>query len=275
MSSTDWAPPPGARELAGGKLLVDEPAERVARLTISNPAKRNALDHAILDAITAELPRLDARCVILTGGHGMFSAGYDIGGMPDQRFADEAEKLVAHPFAAAVDALESYPYPVLAELPGHAIGGGLEIALACDLRMAAAGIKLVMPPAKLGLVYSHTGLQKFLDAIGAARTRELFLVGRSIDASTAQEWGLVNAVVVGAQLERESLELAEEVAANAPLSLSGNKAVIRELLAARGRLDPGTENELVALRRACFASEDFREGVRAFAEKRPPRWAGR
>ncbi len=275
MSSTDWSPPPGARELADGRLLIDEPAERVARLTISNPAKRNALDQAILDAITAELARLDARCLILTGGHGMFSAGYDIGGMPDQSFADEAERLVAHPFAAAVEALESYPYPVLATLPGHAIGGGLEIALACDLRLAAAGIKLVMPPAKLGLVYSHTGLQKFLDTVGAARTRELFLVGRSIDASTAREWGLVNAVVAGAQLERESLALAAEVAANAPLSLSGNKAVIRELLTARGRLDPDTEDELVELRRACFASEDFREGVRAFAEKRPPRWAGR
>jgi enoyl-CoA hydratase/carnithine racemase len=263
------------RELAGGRLLLDEPAGNVGRLTIDNPAKRNALDHDILDALAAALGELDARCVVLTGTGGMFSAGYDIGDMPEERFAEEAEKLVAHPFAAAIEALEGYPYPIVAALNGHAIGGGLEVALSCDLRVAAAGIRLGMPPAKLGLVYSHTGIQKFLDVVGAARTRELFLVGRNIDAERALAWGLVNDVVDAQRLEEAALELAAEIAANAPLSLSGNKRVIRELLAARGALDPGTERELVELRRACFVSEDFREGVRAFAEKRPPRWRGR
>ena len=85
---------------------------------------------------------------------------------------------MAHPFTLAIDALEAFPYPTLAALPGHTIGGGLELALACDLRVAQAGIKLGMPPAKLGLVYSHTGLRRFIDAIGAARTRELFLLGQ-------------------------------------------------------------------------------------------------
>jgi enoyl-CoA hydratase/carnithine racemase len=275
LSSTDWSPPAGARELAGGKLLLDEPADGVARLTISNPGKRNALDHPILDAIWQGLGELDARCVILTGGHGMFSAGYDIGDMPEETFAQQAETLVAHPFTAAIEAIEAYAYPIVAALPGHAIGGGLEVALACDLRVAASGIKLGMPPAKLGLIYSHTGLQKFIDVIGVARTRELFLIGRNVDADTALAWGMVNAVVDGAELEAEALRLAEEIAANAPLSLAGNKTVIRELLAARGRLDAETEQELVELRRRCFTSEDFREGVRAFAEKRAPRWRGR
>ena len=275
MSSTDWTPPAGARELADGKLLLDEPAEAVARLTISNPEKRNALDHPILDALAQALFGLDARCVILTGAHGMFSAGYDIGDMPEDKFAEQAETLVAHPFTAAIEALEAYPYPVVGALPGHAIGGGLEVALSCDLRIAAAGIKVGMPPAKLGLVYSYTGIQKFLDTVGAARTREIFLVGRNFDVDTALQWGLVNAVVDGAELERESLALAGEIAANAPLSLAGNKTIIRELLAARGRLDPDKEAELVELRRKCFVSDDFREGVRAFAEKRAPRWSGR
>src|SRR5882672_2591478 len=181
------------RELADGKLLIDEPAAGVVRLTISNPAKRNALDHPILDAITATLEELsDARCVMVTGAHGMFSAGYDIGEIPDEEFEERAERLVAHPFTEAIDALESFPHPTLAVLPGHTIGGGLELALACDLRVAQAEIKLGMPPAKLGLVYSHTGLRRFLDAIGASRTRELFLLGRYIDASTALQWGLVN-----------------------------------------------------------------------------------
>jgi enoyl-CoA hydratase/carnithine racemase len=256
-------------------LRLDEPAPGVARLTISNPAKRGALDHAILNAFAETLPTLDHRCVIVTGEAGIFSAGYDIGDLPDEVFAEEAEKLVARPFAAAIGALEDYPYPIVAALTGHAIGGGLEVALSCDLRIAADGIKLGMPPAKLGLVYSHTGVQKFIEVIGAARTRELFLLGRPVEAAKAEVWGLVNEVVPGKELEARSLELAEELAANAPLSLSGNKRVIRALTSAHADLDPDTERELLELRRACFSSEDFREGVRAFGEKRPPRWQGR
>ena len=127
--------------------------------------------------------------MIVTGAHGMFSAGYDIGEIPDEEFEERAERLVAHPFTQAIDALEAFPMPTLAVLPGHTIGGGLELALACDLRVAAGGVKLGMPPAKLGLVYSHTGLRRFIDAIGAPRTRELFLLGRNIDAATALALG--------------------------------------------------------------------------------------
>jgi enoyl-CoA hydratase/carnithine racemase len=260
---------------AGGKLLLDHPAEGVARLAIDNPVKRNALDHEILDGIGELLGGLDAHCVILTGSHGMFSAGYDIGDIPDDVFAREAEKLVAHPFTAAIQAIEDYPFPIVAALTGHAIGGGLELALSCDLRIGHPGVKVGMPPAKLGLVYSHTGLRKFLDAIGAPRTRELFLLGRNVDAATAHHWGLLNDVVPAETLPRAAVELATEIAGNAPLSLRGNKRVIRELLAAEGQLEPDVERELIELREACFSSEDFREGVRAFGEKRTPRWRGR
>ncbi len=280
--------PPSAptRELAGGKLLLDEPADGVARLTISNPAKRNALDHPILDAITATLPELSAspgavRCVVLTGAHGMFSAGYDIGEVPDinageadGQFLSSSERLVAHPFTEAIEALEAFPYPTLAALPGHTIGGGLELALSCDLRVAAESIKLGMPPAKLGLVYSHTGLRRFIDAIGAARTRELFLLGRYIDAPTALAWGLVNRLAPDVEMEARALELAVELAGNAPLAQVGNKRVIAALLKAEGELPAEVERELIELRRASFASRDMREGMRAFAEKRPPRWLG-
>ena len=264
------------RELADGKLLIDEPAPGVVRLTISNPAKRNALDHPILDAITATLAEAsDARCLMITGAHGMFSAGYDIGEIPTEEFEERAERLVAHPFTEAIDALERFPHPTLAMLPGHTIGGGLELALSCDLRVAKAEIKLGMPPAKLGLVYSHTGLRRFIDAIGAPRTRELFLLGRHIDAATALQWGLVTRVAPEAELEALALELATELAGNAPLSQTGNKRVIEALLAAEGTLGDDVEQELIELRRASFASQDMQEGMRAFAERRPPRWQGK
>jgi len=275
------------RELAEGKLLIDEPADAVVRLTISNPAKRNALDHPLLDAITATLDELaagggrapggqaqPARCIMITGAHGMFSAGYDIGEIPEEAFEEQAESLVAHPFTEAIDALEAFPYPTLAVLPGPTIGGGLELALACDLRIARQDIKLGMPPAKLGLVYSHTGLRRFLDAIGAPRTRELFLLGRYIDAPTALAWGLVNRIATAEQLDAAALELAVELAGNAPLAQRGNKHVIASLLTAESELPLEVEQELIELRRASFASRDLREGMRAFAERRPANWRG-
>jgi enoyl-CoA hydratase/carnithine racemase len=261
-----------------GRLLIDEPAPGVARLTISNPGKRGALDHAILDAFVATLGSLDARCVLVTGEDTTFSAGYDIGNLDAETrgtVADEAARLVAQPFAEALGALARYPYPTVAALNGHAIGGGLELAVSCDLRLASSTIRLGMPPGKLGLVYSHTGIRTFIETIGAARTRELFLVGARIDAETALQWGLVNRVVPLAELEASAIALASEIAANAPLAQTGNKRVIAAVLDDGAALAPAVERELAALRLASFASADFREGLRAFAEKRSPRWQGR
>ena len=255
------------------KLLLDQPGEHVARLTIDNPERRGALDHELLDALGEHTRTLDARCLVIRGSGPVFSAGYDIGNFDEGRFEEAAERLVAHPFQAALEALDAYPYPVIGQLNGHAIGGGLELALACDLRIAASGIKVGMPPAKLGLIYSHTGLRRFIDVCGVANTAELFYVGRNVEVARAERMGLVNEVVDPAELDERVLDLATEIAANAPLSLAGNKHVIRTL---RDRpLPEGVERELIELRESCFRSEDFREGVRAFAEKRKPRWQGR
>jgi enoyl-CoA hydratase/carnithine racemase len=258
-----------------GELRIDHPADAVVRLTIANPDKRNALDHEILDTLATELPRIEARCLLITATGPVFSAGYDIGNLSRDELAERAEALVAHPFAAAIDALDAFPYPAVAALNGHAIGGGLELALACDLRIASADAKLGMPPAKLGLVYSHTGLRRFVDAIGVARTRELFYTARNVSAARAEAWGLVNQVVPADELAAFAVDYAAGIAANAPLSLAGNKRVLRELLAAEGTVSQDVARELVELREACFRTEDFAEGVRAFAEKRTPRWQGR
>jgi enoyl-CoA hydratase/carnithine racemase len=266
------------QSFAGGKLVLDHPAEAVARLTISNPERRNALDHEILNALAEVLPSLDRgieiRCVVITGTGEVFSAGYDIADIPEETFASEAEALVAHPFHAAMEAVSAHPYPVLAAINGHCLGGGLELAIRCDLRLCAMSAKLGMPPAKLGLIYGHTGLQKFIDVVGVARTKELFLTGRNLSAPRAVAIGLVHDTVLDAKLGDTALELASEVAANAPLSLRGNKHAI-ETINSYARLTPDQERELIELRRSCFTSEDFGEGIRAFAEKRKPRWRGR
>jgi enoyl-CoA hydratase/carnithine racemase len=266
------------KQLAGGKLLLDFPAEAVARLTISNPERRNALDHDILGALAEALPSLgegiEHRCVVITGSPPVFSAGYDIAGIPEGSFEADAEALVAHPFHAAMEAVSAHPYPTVAAINGHCLGGGLELAVRCDLRVASTDAKLGMPPAKLGLIYGHTGLERFVEVVGVARTRELFLVGRNYDGQRAERLGLVNEAVPPADVEATALALAAEIAGNAPISMRGNKRAI-ETLARNPVLSAEQERELVELRRSCFASEDFREGITAFAEKRKPRWTGR
>jgi enoyl-CoA hydratase/carnithine racemase len=264
-------------QLAGGKLLLDSPAEAVVRIRISNPERRNALDHEILDTLAETLSRLDhgieTRCVLLTGAPPAFSAGYDLTAIPRETFERDAEALVAHPFHDAMEALAAHPWPTVAAINGHCLGGGLELAMTCDLRICAVGAKLGMPPAKLGLVYSHTGLRKFLDALGLARTKELFLTGRNYGAERAEQIGLVHEVVAADALEADAVDLAAGIAANAPLSMRGNKRAI-EVLNSNPVLSEQQESGLIALREACFASADLREGVEAFAEKRKPRWKG-
>jgi enoyl-CoA hydratase/carnithine racemase len=267
-----------SEQLAGGKLLLDSPAEAVVRIRISNPERRNALDHEILDTLAETLPRLDhgieTRCVLITGAPPAFSAGYDLTSIPSQTFERDAEALVAHPFHDAMEALAAHPWPTVAAINGHCLGGGLELAITCDLRICAASAKLGMPPAKLGLVYGHTGLRKFLDALGLARTKELFLTGRNFTAERAERIGLVHEVFDDAAFEKAAVELAAGIAANAPLSMRGNKRAI-EVLNSNPVLSEQQEAGLIALRESCFGSEDLREGISAFTEKRKPRWRGR
>jgi len=266
------------RKLAGGKVTVDEPSEAVLRLTLSNPSRRNALDHEILDAIFEVVSGIDdgigTRCLLITGTEGNFSSGYDIAGIASEHFEAEAEALVAHPFHDALEAVAAHPNPVIAAINGHCLGGGLELALTCDLRICAAGAKLGMPPPKLGLIYSHTGLRKFIDTVGVAETRHIFLTGRNMDARRAERVGLVHEVVPDEEFVPAALGLAEEIAGNAPLSMRGNKRAINTL-ADFERLSSEQERELIELRSSSFASEDLREGIAAFGEKRKPVWRGR
>ena len=239
------------------KLQLDQPAEGVARLTISNPERRGALDHEILDALAEHARTLDARCLVIRGSGEVFSAGYDIGNLSEQGFEESAEKLVAHPFHDALEALEAYRYPVVAEVNGHAIGGGSSWR---SPRTSGS------PPRREdGHAAREAGADLLAHRAGevhrrvrARNTAELFFVGRNVEADRALEMGLVNEVVDPGALDERVLDLAGEIAANAPLSLAGNKQMIRELR--RLRLPEDLERELVELRESCFALRGLPRG---------------
>ena len=223
-------------------------------------------------------PRLDARCLLVTGtGPGLLRrlrhrrAAAERGASPTA-----AEAIVAHPFAAAIAALDAFPRPVVAALNGHAIGGGLELALSCDLRVCSDAARLGMPPARLGLVYSHTGLRKFLDAIGAPRTRELFFTARTIERARGAAWGLVGEVVPpgtsaaprGGARRRDR----RERAALARREQARDPRAARRRGRARARGGGGARRAARGVLRA------RRTSARASARSRrsaPPRWQGR
>jgi len=239
----------------------------------------NKLNQAALhdfDAATQAIAKEPSvKGVIVTSGKPVFIVGADVtefGGM----FAAGEEAVAKNVLEVnrMLCRFEDLPFPTVAAINGVCLGGGLELAITCDLRICAAGAKLGMPPAKLGLIYGHTGLMRFIETIGAPRTRELFFTGDNLDASRAEAINLVNRVVPDAEIGSESVELARSIAANAPLSTRGNKRAIATVVA-NPVLSAEQEAELVELRESCFASEDFHEGITAFGEKRKPRWTGR
>jgi enoyl-CoA hydratase/carnithine racemase len=210
--------------------------------------------------------------VLRGAGDEAFSSGFDLAeiGLVSARGdrPDEAVERVA-------DALDRVPCPTVAFLNGSAFGGGFELAVTCDLRVACEGVRLGMPPAKLGVVYPEGGLRRFADLVGAARTRELFFTGRPIDSATALAWGLVNRVAAPADAEAVALALAGEIAANAPLAVRGMKRILRLLEGAHERaLSDGERAEIAAWRRRAFESADIGEGRAAWEERRLPRFRG-
>ncbi|HEY6099082.1 MAG TPA: enoyl-CoA hydratase-related protein [Anaeromyxobacter sp.] len=245
-------------------------------LVIDNPAKRNALDFQALEELEAASARAAAdgvRCLVLRGaGEDAFSSGFDIAEMAlTSSRGDRPDEAVER----TADALAALPCPTIAFLNGFAFGGGFELAITCDLRVARAGVRLAMTPAKLGVVYPEGGLRRFADLVGAARARELFFTGRAIDAETALAWGLVNRVAPAASAEADALALAAEIAENAPLAVRGMKRILRLLEGAHERsLSDAERAEIAELRRRAFESADLREGRRAFEERRPPRFEG-
>lgn len=259
-----------------GSLVLVTQAGGVGTVTLNRPEKRNAMTPALCgelhDAFLGLAADEGVRAVLLRGaGEEAFSSGYDIGQVGEGAAGDNGEGQ-GHPLFEALEALGQIPVPVIAVVYGYAIGGGCELAVTCDLRLAADSARLGMPPARLGVMYRFDGLLKFVRLIGPAHTQEMFFTGRWVDARRAAEIGLVNHVVPAADLWAFATDMAEQIAANAPLSVRGTKLTVDRTAAPWAQVE---QADLEALRARCYASEDLAEGKRAFAERRKPVFKGR
>lgn len=251
----------------------DDPARHVALLTLDRPAQLNALNDALLQALATALEGLDAdpdcRCVVMTGaGERAFAAGADIKELIDQT----PDSLVEGGSFDVWDRIRRFRKPLIAAVRGYALGGGCELAMACDMIVAGDDAQFGQPEIKIGVIPGAGGTQRLTRAIGKARAMEMILTGRSIDAREADALGLVTSVVPAEATLAAALTLAGRVAAMPPLAVVAAKEAVRA--AFEGSLTAGLETER-RLFFGLFGSDDQREGMAAFVEKRTPRWSGR
>jgi enoyl-CoA hydratase/carnithine racemase len=251
----------------------------IARLVINRPQARNSLTIELVDRLATAVAELaqdgTTRVLILQGsGTEAFSAGFDIGAISQTSDIDpDGSVLADRRLDRAFQALETAPFPVIAAIRGHCIGGGFELALACDLRIATSDARFRMPPAQLGWVYGLPNLARFVSVLGASRARQVFLTGETVYATTALAWGIAHEVVDSRDLDARINELAERIAAAAPIALGGLKQAIAAL--ARVNVSEDDLQRHIEWRRRAFASEDLMEGRAAFQKRRGPKFKGR
>ena len=256
-------------------LVLVANADGIRRITVNRPDKLNALNAATLDALQAAFDAAatdDAvRVVVLTGaGPKAFVAGADIAEMADLRptegrdFSLRGQRLMR--------SIETLPKPVVAMVNGFALGGGLELALGCHLRIAADTAKVGQPEIGLGLIPGFGGSQRLLRLAGRAATLELCLLGAPVTAERALQLGIVNRVVPAAELEAETLKVATQLAASAPLALRATLDVVN--IGGECGIEEGLQYETAQFG-LMFATDDMREGTRAFMERRKPTFTGR
>ena len=248
----------------------------VCTLVLNRPEKRNTLSIRMLEELRTALGILEAenkiRCLILRGsGEKAFSSGYDIQAIQAKDMLRDFQEY--HPLEACMRNLESFPYPTIAMMQGHSFGAGLELAVNCDLRICSDNIKIAMPPAKLGVAYSYSGIQKFLNLIGPAYTKELFLIGESITAQRALAIGLVNYAVSPLEIESFTEKLAQNISENAPLSLKAIKQLIHTW-ETKTHMHAKDASALQEILQKVEQSSDYQEGAKAFREKRKPLFFG-
>jgi enoyl-CoA hydratase len=248
----------------------------IAILTFNRPEARNAMTWEMYDALVAACDRVerepDVRALVLKGAGGKaFVSGTDISQFEDFRTREDGIAY-EHRLDSTLDRLERLTKPTIAQIDGVAAGGGCAIAVCCDLRIATPASSFGVPVARtLGNCLSGATYARLVDLIGPARVKDLLMTGRFVDADHAQAMGLVTRIVPAAEIDRIVRQVANEIASNAPLTVRATKEMLRRIAEHR-RLPPGTDRDLIE---SCYASDDFREGVTAFLEKRRPVWRGK
>ncbi|MFY7960300.1 MAG: enoyl-CoA hydratase [Elsteraceae bacterium] len=249
---------------------------RVGIMTFNNPEKHNAVSFEMWEAAERILDGFinnpDVRVIVLTGAGGKaFVSGADISKFESERASEEA---VAK-YNALVDKVYTQIYqmkkPTIAMIRGYCIGGGLNLAICCDMRFATENSKFALPAAKLGLGYGYNGLRRYIETIGAPATKEIFFTARQFTAAEAYRWTMINEIIPDADLETHVMGVANMIADNAPLTIATIKASTVEILKNDADQDIAKCDAMVA---ACFASADYKEGRKAFAEKRKPQFTG-
>jgi len=253
--------------------ILFEQAGDVATITLNRPDKRNALTPAMIrelcDAITRVGADASVRVVVVRGNGPAFCAGLDLTEMAKQREEGEAD---LGGLEHVLEQIEACPHPTIAAVRGDAVAGGCELALHCDIRVAADDARFSMPLARIGLAVPVTLTWKLVDTIGAAKTCELLFTGEAVPAEAAVHLGLANRLVPSDDLDNAVDSLARQIARNAPLSVRAMKAFVQRAIAFR-RATP--REDLEELHRQVRMSQDLREGLAARREKRPPKFQGR
>ena len=262
--------------MSGAQELLTEDRGSHCTLILNRPEKRNLITPGMLMELNVALNKLReedrVRCVVIRGaGDRAFSSGYDINAIGENDMIKHHEG--DHPLGRALKTIENFPYPVIAMMNGHAFGEGLEIAVTCDIRIAVEGCRFGMPPAKLGVVYSYSGMKKFLDLIGPGYTKEMFLTGRPVSSERAYQTGLVNYLMPSEELEGFTYGLVNEITENAPLSLKTLKEICNVWQKSR-ELSAEDEKVIREMTLEVQNSGDYKEGQKAFAEKRKPEFKG-
>lgn len=259
--------------------LLIEKKDNICTLTINRPEKRNSLSIELVYDIYETFQELAGddtiRTIIIRGqGDKAFCAGFDMASLPTKINPDIQDAFSKeNPFGLAMKSIVNYPYPVIAMLNGSVFGGGCELAVSCDIRIGADDIKIGMTPAKIGVVYSWKGLQRFVNTIGLRSTKEIFFTGRTYFGQRLLDIGLLDYRVPRSELESFTHSMAQEMASNAPLSLKGTKRILNLLLQSEFSETHKKEAEELAI--LSFASEDLKEGQTAFLEKRKPIFKGK
>jgi enoyl-CoA hydratase len=246
-------------------------------ITFNNPARHNAVSLAMWEAlhdIVDDYARDDAIRVIVVNGAGekAFVSGADISEFEEKRSSPETTRLYNETAQRASKALQHVGKPTIAMIRGFCVGGGVSVALACDLRIAAEQSSFAVPAARLGLGYEFEGVRKLVDVVGPSFAREIFYTARQFSAQEALAMGLVNRVVDADSLDAYVRDYAARIAANAPLTVASIKTLVAQVLTDESRRDLQLCQAVVD---RCFASDDYAEGRRAFMEKRKPVFRGR